>query len=306
MIVATHWHNDHVRGLSDIVQRCPDAEFLCSSALFRNEFLALAELWDELEHSRSAVSELYRVIKHFERLGHAANGRIKFAGPNRRIRHRTLVLKGSKYECEIFSLSPSDHEILRSYQVLAALLPHAGDRPLRPLPVSPNDTSVVLSVRSGSANVLLGADLEEQGQPNTGWQVIVNSQERPQTRASAFKVPHHGSQNGDYPCVWSEMLDKNPFAILTPFKAGRIPLPQPADVARICGYTTNTYITALPKQRTHRSRSGASGKTMFRTVRRIWNVDDSVSRITMRRSLIKSDDVWRIVLRGEAQQLQPG
>src|SRR5436309_15234412 len=72
LIVATHWHNDHVRGLSDIVQRCHGAEFLCSPALFHAEFLALAELWDELEHSRSAVSELYRVIKHFERLGHAA------------------------------------------------------------------------------------------------------------------------------------------------------------------------------------------------------------------------------------------
>src|SRR5437870_4971116 len=66
LIVATHWHNDHVRGLDDIVRRCPQAEFFCSPALFSSEFLVLAELWDEIEHKGAAASELYRVIKHFE------------------------------------------------------------------------------------------------------------------------------------------------------------------------------------------------------------------------------------------------
>ncbi len=32
-IIATHWHDDHIRGISKILKACPDSEFICSSAL---------------------------------------------------------------------------------------------------------------------------------------------------------------------------------------------------------------------------------------------------------------------------------
>lgn len=40
-VVATHWHNDHVRGLDETFTRCSSAKFICSSALLTDEFLAL-------------------------------------------------------------------------------------------------------------------------------------------------------------------------------------------------------------------------------------------------------------------------
>ena len=36
LIVATHWHDDHIRGLAEVVRTCAAADFYCSSALRTN------------------------------------------------------------------------------------------------------------------------------------------------------------------------------------------------------------------------------------------------------------------------------
>lgn len=41
LIVATHWHDDHIRGLATLVKRATNAEFICSAALRCEEFLML-------------------------------------------------------------------------------------------------------------------------------------------------------------------------------------------------------------------------------------------------------------------------
>src|SRR5687768_12230207 len=47
LIVATHWHNDHVRGISQIVDACPRARFVMSSALREREFGALLQVYSK-------------------------------------------------------------------------------------------------------------------------------------------------------------------------------------------------------------------------------------------------------------------
>jgi hypothetical protein len=162
---------------------------------------------------------------------------------------------------------------------------------------------VVLYVATGHARVLLGADLESNSDPETGWHVIVPSLERPQQRASVFKVPHHGSHTGDDQEVWKQMLVDHPVAVVTPCKSGRRPLPQDTDIDRICRYTNDAFITALPRQRTRRVRSGVVGKMIYESVRRIWMIDDSVSQIRLRRKITDPDAQWNIELAGEAMPL---
>ena len=41
LIVATHWHDDHIRGLCDVVRNCKKAEFVISEALIEDEFINL-------------------------------------------------------------------------------------------------------------------------------------------------------------------------------------------------------------------------------------------------------------------------
>ena len=40
LIVATHWDDDHIRGLSTVVDSSPNARFACSAALRRKEIFA--------------------------------------------------------------------------------------------------------------------------------------------------------------------------------------------------------------------------------------------------------------------------
>ena len=41
LIVATHWHDDHIRGIARLVELCTDARFYCASALCGEESLTL-------------------------------------------------------------------------------------------------------------------------------------------------------------------------------------------------------------------------------------------------------------------------
>ena len=38
LIVATHWHDDHIRGLARLVSECKEATFSCAAALCREDF----------------------------------------------------------------------------------------------------------------------------------------------------------------------------------------------------------------------------------------------------------------------------
>lgn len=39
LVVATHWHDDHIRGMNELVGACREAEFCCAGALLQREFL---------------------------------------------------------------------------------------------------------------------------------------------------------------------------------------------------------------------------------------------------------------------------
>ena len=63
-VIATHWHDDHIRGLGRIVQACASAEFVCSAALQPDEFLTLVMAYGR--HAMMAspgVQEFYDVIQ---------------------------------------------------------------------------------------------------------------------------------------------------------------------------------------------------------------------------------------------------
>jgi beta-lactamase superfamily II metal-dependent hydrolase len=150
--------------------------------------------------------------------------------------------------CTIYSLSPSDSSIQKAQLELASLIPKKGKTKTQVPSLKPNHAAVVLLVEIGNDFILLGSDLENTGDPGTGWSAIINSQSRPQGRASFFKIPHHGSANADNPDTWSLLLGTNPFSVLSPFASGGISLPTKKDVIRISEKTDKAYSTAIPKQ----------------------------------------------------------
>ena len=231
LIVATHWHDDHMRGMAKLVESCKNAEFCCASALREKEFLSAVGGLERhrLSDSRSGVKEIYNVFSHLESRG----SKPTFAIANRRIY--------SSGEHEIWALSPSDTAFQNFLREIGRLFPSTGETKRRICSLSPNDLSVVLWVRLGEVLLLLGADLERRG-----WREILQSRARPDGRASVFKVPHHGAESAHDPGVWRTMLERAPFAVLSPWHRGAGALPTLQDMERILTFTTDAFATAEP------------------------------------------------------------
>jgi hypothetical protein len=307
-VVATHWHNDHVRGLAETMQECVEAKFICSQALLTREFIALTDLWRRQRLVGSPISELTRVLDTIAKSNSALKGssgdsRLGFAIANRCLWRRPHGRgAGGDTSAEVHSLSPSDAAVRESLKDIAALLP-AGDTLTKPVSSRPNQFSVLLWLRVAGVRCLLGADMEEQHNPHGGWRLIVESPERPTGEASAFKVPHHGSLTGECEAVWTGMLLSDPLALLTPFRFGRVQLPTPKDVSRICARTPHAFITAGFGDRSSRGKTGTVNRTIRETVRYIRKVNDSFGHVRARRKLnIESGD-WSVATFGDAKRL---
>lgn len=157
---------------------------------------------------------------------------------------------------------------------------------------------------SCSAPIWLGSDLEEIGSPGTGWSVILGSSTYPQGKASVFKIPHHGSHTADHPQVWHDMLDAEPYAVLTPFSLGRVALPTRQDIDRICARTAQVYTTAIPRHRRRRERPNVVEKTLRETVRSLREIVTAIGHIRLRADLATQPLSWRVELFGDAQPLR--
>jgi hypothetical protein len=123
-------------------------------------------------------------------------------------------------EAKVFSLSPSDASMLQAKLALANLLPKAGERKKRIASPTPNHAAVALWVQVGGHKLLLGSDLEKTSDPKTGWSVILDESAVVSGRAGVFKVAHHGAESAHEPRVWSDLLSKDPVALLSPFRKG--------------------------------------------------------------------------------------
>jgi hypothetical protein len=283
LIVATHWHDDHIRGLAEIYRRCELAEFVISAALRSEEFLTIVNaLGKRSIMETSGVHEFYDVLQILEKRKVSGSSSPKFATADRLIWRENIPLEKNSFLCEAYSLSPSDESIKLAFEEISGMLPGERKPKTRLVAQKPNHVSVVLWVKIGDIHILLGSDLENTTNPSAGWNVIINSTTRPQGKACVFKIPHHGSKNADHPMIWTEMLQKDPISILSPFKLGKNILPRKSDVERICeksqyAFATTNVLSKRPK---------FHDKTVDRTVRETVNamryINPSIGHIRIR------------------------
>ena len=292
LIVATHWHDDHIRGMAQLVEMCGNAIFCCASALVDKEFLAFLAAVEgrPATPDGSGARELYRVFGLLSERG--ANR--DFALSNRRIFNQT--------GCAIWTLSPSDAAYETFLRRIGRIRPEIGETKKRVPALEPNDASVVLLIELDETAVLLGADLERRG-----WMDILDNDQRPDSKASVFKVPHHGSENAHVDRAWSELLTERPSAVVTPWRRGRGSLPADTDIQRILSFSDRAYITASPTM--HLNRNMPRGNRMVeRTIREsgaaFRRVSPSDGMVRLRRKPGLMAD-WNVELIGSAQQLAP-
>ena len=280
LIVSTHWHDDHIRGIARLVELCPTAKFCCASALCTKEFLTVIGSLEgnHFSASGSGLRELYGV---FSLLGE------RNQTPIHALANRLLIRRP---HCEVWSLSPSDRVFQTFLRTVGELAPREGGNKTRLPNLSPNETAVVLWLESRGGSLLLGADLERRG-----WVAIVEDETRRAGVASVFKIPHHGSENANETAVWDRMLEDEPVAILTPWRRGRGVLPTTSDVQRILRSTPHAWITngGLSRQADLKHKNRAVEKTLRESGVRVRRLKRGSGYIRLRQSG-DGDERWTV------------
>ena len=300
-ILATHWHDDHIRGLADTLRACPQAKFAMSAALAERQFIQLVlevDASNRLVTHNSSASEFAEILDILQ-----SRASSKYAiGPAMYAQDGTRLYRGGHDgAAELWALSPSAATITNAKVNLA-------DKLLAPGPArrfrqfSPNDLSVAVLVRAGKYSLLLGGDLETTVPDEFGWKAVLDSQSRPQHQADAFKVAHHGASNADHDGIWSTLLVSQPIAVVTPYARLAEPRPRNHDVQRIKKRTNRAYCTTWPPTRKPQKRRGVDG--IIRGATRHRRVVNSTSgHIRLRIDLADESAGPQVDLFGSATQL---
>ena len=191
-LVASHWHDDHVRGFSQLAAIYSDAE-LNISAVFSD---AEAEVFLAAYNGAAApkltrgTGEMYRALKARDSAFHVSQ--------------RSNILERSVGQpprvVRVTAMSPVPAAMAGSLARMAEYIPGVRrDDGIGHAPeFGPNIEAVVIRIDWGSDAILLGADLEEH--PKHGWSAVISdpwcAARKP---AGLYKVAHHGSHTSDDP-----------------------------------------------------------------------------------------------------------
>lgn len=289
LVVITHWDDDHIGGVSKVVNECSSATVACSLALNRMDVVQFVlEQGKNRSALGSGLDELRWVLTECR-----GTGRLIWA-------KATLPLhpRSSGEQPMMTALSPSDDAVSRSIESLieSATGQTIAYRRRYKAPEGPNGASVATTLRTGDTSVLFGADLENSANPLTGWDAVVN-QARPSLAASLVKVPHHGSEGAHHDQVWDELVAHGSIAIVTPWVLGGGHLPTEKDLERLNDVADRVYLTAMP--RLTRVRKDSAVEKLINKVARV-RVEElrGWGHVRARR---RSDTSWRVELDGDAR-----
>ena len=283
-VIATHWHDDHIRGLAKIYEICESAEFLCSDAINHEEFSQLIIAYGTrsmLKSNTSGSDEFYSILNQLRNRKKFP----EFASENSRI--YSAGAKNSACSCNIYALSPSAYSKIKSLKDIKKVIPK-NETKGRLMPFNANFASIVILIQIENYSILLGSDLENTVDPNSGWNIIINKySSKRYPKASIYKIPHHGSNNADVGDIWAQLLKTNPIAVLTPLKNGGTILPKKSDITRILHNTNQAFITTHPFKHHRIKREPAVERTLREIGAKVGTINMVCGHIQIRKNMNK-------------------
>ena len=283
LIVATHWHQDHVGGISQLARRCARAKFSCANALLKEEFLAYlsatgATLSVVGRQKPIEFVEVVRILKERNQIfRYATAGRELFSWM-----HNDTQIG----DCHALSLSPSDSEYERFLQHIAAEMPKVLESKRAGIARDPNQASVVLHLKWRATSILLGADMTVTSDSLRGWKAVISEhQDRALSRSDVVKVPHHGSLNAHYQPMWDQGLIPDPIAVVTPYGRGKRETRPPKfeDLRRISTLAPRSFLSSSPRGNQRNRFESAVERTIQEGGIEIFETKQSLGIVRLRR-----------------------
>jgi len=102
LVVATHWHDDHIAGMAKIVRRCRKSKVAVSSAFTGHDFNALVELVEPSMLRRSGVREFWEIWGYFEDARRS---------PTHASAGKELYFRRTDVPARVWALSPGDRDV---------------------------------------------------------------------------------------------------------------------------------------------------------------------------------------------------
>jgi hypothetical protein len=247
LVVASHWHADHVRGLHQIYSAATSAKFSCAESLTRQEFLTLAKIYS-MEPGKIPLGpeELHRCLTTVrERTTQSGTLQHRWAGPDRIL---WQTASHDPVKVRLITLSPSDEMHSRTIEMMLNYIKVLKRGFAEPglLASCPNDVAVAILLEINGRQILLGSDLEQESNAKVGWSAVMAGEAVRDSKCCVFKVAHHGSGSGHSEAVWDQLMEPQPLAFITPFRHGSHRIPTDKDRARILARTGDAYISADP------------------------------------------------------------
>jgi hypothetical protein len=303
-LVVTHWHDDHMAGTGDILNRCPQASFICSAALQSRQFFTLIEANRQLMARNTTASGTSEFAAILDTLGQRRQAGARVASPEWASKNQMMFSRpGAAHipPAAVEVLAPSSATVTAGLLGIGSQLAQVGRPKRATVSIEPNDTAVVLYVQVGNIIAILGADLEVGRDPSRGWlEIVTSAQSGQRSKASIYKVAHHGSPNADHPAIWTTALTAEPIALVTPFFRGSVSLPSKTDVQRLKTQASQlwTASTVTKPAPTH-NRPSAVERTIREVARSMRPREGKLGQVRLR----NSDAGIRIDTFGAAVQL---
>lgn len=238
LVVATHYHSDHIHGLARVLAACRQARWVTSSAICEETFRVAVRA-----SAPPAVPEvLSGPLAEHRALLDIADGRGRPAEPVYAANSRSELWPEHVPRTRptaLRSLSPNDWVVRQTLKkVIASAGP--GGRPGR---VDHNATSIVLWLTTGFRSILLGGDQMRGGRGRTGWSAILAADVPAGRRSELYKVAHHGSERSDRDEIWTQLLTDDVRTAITAKHDSS--LPREAMLARFVDRTPHVHVAGV-------------------------------------------------------------
>jgi len=292
-IVVSHWDDDHVRGLGEVVEACLNAKFVCSKVFPDDKFINFVAA-----HSIGSAATDGAGVRNFRRVLDCLAARSKTitkAVPGRKLCGQPIIQ----------SWSPSDYDDTQFLFYVAQEHPKAGEPLRKAIPGTGNLTSIVLSIDWPESSVLLGADMEHSADRRRGWGAVVSETQQlgGWRKGHLVKIPHHGSHTGHHDGIWNTLLESFPISLVAPFGGGAIKSrpPKSSDIRRISTKSRSLFVTARHLVSSRPNRSIAVNRSLRDGKITMTGRTTPIGMVRVRRKL---GDDWKHELFGAAYRVK--
>lgn len=294
LVAVTHWHDDHIRGISEVFRSCKSANFACPISLGTREFLSLLSYYRRpclINHH--GVSELNTIFQELEK---------RKVRPIYGIEGRSLYSATYSSHSVVEAMSPSDLAHEKSVLALSKLRPMRGAVKTKLLAGTPNHLAMAIRIDALGQSIVLGSDVEVVANNSDGWSRIRTVQAS-RARAHLLKVPHHGSETAFCEPYWNDCMAQDGIAVMTPFVRAGVVLPTEVGIEKLLSVTSRLFITASPKRMVAKIKDKSLSEMLAKAVvGPIYSIPRAAGGITFR-SRIDSCNDWSVHFHGTASQI---